>query len=86
MKAYVLIKVRTGEVTSVVHQLHRVKAIKSAEMTFGDFDAIAIVETGDLEAMGAVIAAQIQTIPGILSTNTVLAVEVDDYASPAPGR
>ena len=58
MKAYVLMKVRTGEITGVVRQLHRVKAVKTAEMTFGEFDAIAIVEAGDLEAMGTVIAAQ----------------------------
>ncbi|MBP8974740.1 MAG: Lrp/AsnC ligand binding domain-containing protein [Anaerolineae bacterium] len=77
MKAYVLIKVRTGEVTSVVRHLHRVKAVRTAEMTFGEFDAIAIIEAGDLEAMGTVIAAQVQTIPGVLTTNTCLAVEVN---------
>ncbi len=78
MKAYVLIKVNTGEVTSVVRRLHHIKAVRTAEMTFGDFDAIAIVEAGDLEALGAVIAAQIQMIPGIIKTNTCLAIEVDE--------
>jgi DNA-binding Lrp family transcriptional regulator len=78
MKAYVLLQVRTGEITAVVRQLCHVKAVKSAEMTFGEYDAIAIVEAGDLEAMGTVIAAQIQTIPGVTKTNTCLAVEVDN--------
>ena len=78
MKAYVLLQVRTGEITSVVRQLCRVKAVKTAEMTFGEYDAIAIVEAGDLEAMGTVIAAQIQTIPGVTKTNTCLAVVVDN--------
>jgi DNA-binding Lrp family transcriptional regulator len=77
VKAYVLIKVRTGEVTTVVRHLHHVKAVRSAEMTFGEYDAIAVVEAGDLEALGTVIAAQVQTIPGILSTNTCLAVEIE---------
>lgn len=77
MKAYVLIKARTGEVTTVVKHLHRVKAVRSAEMTFGEYDAIAVVEAGDLEALGTVIAAQIQTIPGIVNTNTCLAVEIE---------
>jgi DNA-binding Lrp family transcriptional regulator len=77
VKAYVLIKVRTGEVTTVVRHLHRVKAVRTAEMTFGEYDAIAVVEAGDLEALGTVIAAQIQTIPGILNTNTCLAVEIE---------
>ena len=78
VKAYVLIKVSTGEITEVVRRLHQIKAVRTAEMTFGDFDAIAIIEAGDLESMGAVIAAQVQTIPGIISTNTCLAVEVDE--------
>lgn len=78
MKAYVLLQVTTGEITSVVRQLCQVKAVKSAEMTFGEYDAIAIVEAGDLEALGTVIAAQVQTIHGVTRTKTCLAVEVDN--------
>ena len=76
MKAYVLIKVRAGEVAGVVRHLHRVASLTSAEMTFGQYDAIAILEAESLETMGRTIALDIQTIPGVESTNTCLAVDL----------
>ncbi len=76
MKAYVLIKIRAGEVSGVVQHLHRVASIKSAEMTFGEYDAIAILEADSLETMGIMIAQEIQNIPGVESTNTCLAVDL----------
>lgn len=77
MKAYILIDVRTGEIASVIRHLDRVAAVKVAEMTFGAFDAIAIVEAENLEALGRLIALEIQTIPGVLDTITCLAVHVE---------
>jgi DNA-binding Lrp family transcriptional regulator len=76
MKAYILIKIRTGEVKQVVRQLRRIELVKSAEMTFGPYDAIAIVENGDISKLGSLIASSIQTIPGIEQTLTCLAVDV----------
>jgi len=76
MKAYILIKVRTGEIKQVVKQLRRLEYVKSAEMTFGPYDAIAVIENGDINKVGAAIASDIQPIPGIEQTLTCLAVDV----------
>jgi len=76
MKSYVLIKVRTGEIREVVKQLRRTPSIQSAEMTFGPYDVIAIVENNDLSSLGALIASQIQPIPGVEQTLTCLAVDI----------
>lgn len=76
MKSYVLIKVRTGEIREVVKQLRRTPTVISAEMTFGPYDVIAIVENNDLAALGALIASQIQPIPGVEQTLTCLAVDI----------
>lgn len=76
MKAYILIKIRTGEVKPVVRELRKLPAVKSAEMTFGPYDAIAIVETEDLGVLGQLVAATIQPIPGVEQTLTCLAVDV----------
>jgi len=75
MKAYILIKIRTGEVNEVVKQLRKISAVKSAEMTFGPYDAIAVVENGDVSHLGTLLATVIQPIPGIEQTLTCLAVE-----------
>jgi len=76
MKAYILIKIRTGEVKQVIKQLRKIESVKSAEMTFGPYDAIAVVENGDVGKLGSLLASEIQPIPGIEQTLTCLAVDV----------
>ena len=76
MKAYILIKVRTGEIKQVVKQLRKLESVKSAEMTFGPYDAIAVVENGDISKLGSLLASEIQPIPGVEQTLTCLAVDV----------
>ncbi|MEW5940737.1 MAG: Lrp/AsnC ligand binding domain-containing protein [Chloroflexota bacterium] len=76
MKAYVLIKIRAGEVKEVVHQLRKVDGVVEAHMTFGPYDAVAVVETPDVAKLGSVTALAIQPIPGVEQTLTCLAVEV----------
>ncbi|HKZ68949.1 MAG TPA: Lrp/AsnC ligand binding domain-containing protein, partial [Anaerolineales bacterium] len=60
MKAYVLIKLQTGEIVEALHQLRRLKGVVSADMTFGPYDAVATIEAPDLKSVGQVVAADIQ--------------------------
>jgi len=76
MKAYVMIKVRAGEVKDVVGQLRKIKDIQEAHMTFGPYDAVAVVETSDIASLGRITALEIQPIPGVEQTLTCLAVDV----------
>jgi len=76
MKAYVLVNIRTGNVKEVVGHLRRVDSVVEAHMTFGPYDAVAVIETDDINGVGAVLANDIQPIPGVLDTMTCLAVDV----------
>jgi DNA-binding Lrp family transcriptional regulator len=76
MKAYVMIKIRAGEVKEVVGHLRKIQSVKEAHMTFGPYDAVAVVETGDVATLGQVTATEIQPIPGVEQTLTCLAVDV----------
>jgi len=76
LKAYILIKIRTGELRDVVRQLKRVEQVREANMTFGPYDAVAIVEANDINELGSVLASAIQPIPGVQETLTCLAVEI----------
>ena len=76
MKAYIMIKIRSGEVKNVVHQLRKIKEVVEAHMTFGPYDAVAVVEAADLAKLGSITALEIQPIPGVDQTLTCLAVEV----------
>ena len=76
MKAFVLIKIHAGEVKGVVRQLQKVEGVIEAHMTFGPYDAVAIVETSDISRLGSITASSIQPIPGVEQTLTCLAVDV----------
>ncbi len=76
MKAYVLIKTRPGEVKEVVRQLRKTENVTEAHMTFGPYDAVAVLETSDINGLGGLIASAIQPIPGVEQTLTCIAVDV----------
>jgi DNA-binding Lrp family transcriptional regulator len=75
MKAYVLITIRPGEIKEVVRRLRETAQVLEANMTFGPYDAVAIVEAEDLGRLGTLIASGIQPMPGVQQTLTCLAVE-----------
>ena len=76
MKAYVLINIRTGEIYDVIHQLKKISQVKDVNMTFGPYDAVAIVESKDIDDLGKILAGSIQPIPGIEQAMTCIAVEI----------
>jgi DNA-binding Lrp family transcriptional regulator len=76
MKAYVMIKIRAGEVKEVVDKLRKIQSVKEAHMTFGPYDAVVEVETADVATLGQVTALEIQPIPGVEQTLTCLTVDV----------
>jgi DNA-binding Lrp family transcriptional regulator len=76
MKAYVMIKIRAGDVHDVVRHLRKVEDVVEAHMTFGPYDAVAVVETADIAKLGRITAQEIQPIPGVEQTLTCLAVDV----------
>ena len=76
MKAYILINIRTGEVLDVVRQMRKIEQVTEINMTFGPYDAVAIVETKNLEELGKILAGSVQPIPGVEETLTCLAVEL----------
>ena len=76
MKAYVLIKIRAGEVKDVVRQMRKSKHVLEANMTFGPYDAVAVIDAVDINMIGNLIATTIQPIPGVQETLTCLAVDI----------
>ncbi len=76
MKAYVLITIRTGEIKDVLRQLKKVESVKEVNMTFGPYDAVAIIHAQDVNDLGRILAGEVQPIPGVAQTLTCLAVDV----------
>jgi DNA-binding Lrp family transcriptional regulator len=75
MKAYILINVRIGSITEVIHNLRKIDGIIEANMTFGPFDAVVVVKAESVNHLGRVIANDIHPIPGVKETITCLVTE-----------
>lgn len=75
MKAYMLITIHTGQIEQVVEHLRRVDGVIEANMAFGPYDVVAVVKAEDIKALGKIMAAHIQPIPGVLDTLTCLVVD-----------
>jgi DNA-binding Lrp family transcriptional regulator len=76
MKAFILINIRPGEITDVIRHLKKMPQVKDVNMTFGPYDAVAIVQAEDINDLGKILASGIQPIPGVEETLTCLAVEL----------
>lgn len=75
MKAYVMIHVRVGSLPEVVRNIRRLEGVQEANMTFGPYDVVAVIQANDPGHLGSLLASQIHPIPGILDTVTCLIVE-----------
>jgi DNA-binding Lrp family transcriptional regulator len=84
MKAYVLIKISTGDIPVALKLLRRLQCAREVTMTFGPFDAIAVLEAPSIEAISGCVAHEIQSIPGVVETCTCLAIDGIDQQTKAP--
>ncbi len=75
MKAFVLINIHPGQIHEVVRQLKKVEGVREATMTFGPYDAVAVIEASDINQVGRILAQGLQPIPGITQTLTCLAAD-----------
>jgi DNA-binding Lrp family transcriptional regulator len=75
MKAYILINVRTGNISEVLSHLKRMEGVQEADMTFGPYDIVAVVKVNDLHHLGLMLAQGVQPIPGVQETLTCLAAD-----------
>ncbi|MDX9993124.1 MAG: Lrp/AsnC ligand binding domain-containing protein [Anaerolineales bacterium] len=76
MKAFILFNIRAGEIADVVRHLGKIPQVKDVNMTFGPYDAVAIVHADSLDHLGKMLANEIQPIAGIEETLTCLAVDL----------
>jgi len=77
MKAFVLIELETGELKGAIRDLRKIHGVGEAHLTFGPFDAIAVIEADDLNHIARIVEHDIQPIPGVENTLTCLLVEGD---------
>jgi DNA-binding Lrp family transcriptional regulator len=75
VKVYVFINTKPGASEEVVKSIkERVKEVVQADSIYGRFDAVAIIETPNLEKVNELLYKVIEKDPNIIHTETSLAL------------
>ena len=73
-KAFVLIETAVGRNKEVVAALSQLEGMKSVDTVTGPYDVIAVIEGGNLNAVGDLVTGKIHPIAGITRTVTCLTI------------
>lgn len=75
MRVYVFINTKPGASEEVVKSIkERVKEVVQADSIYGRFDAVAIIETPNIEKVNELLYKVIEKDPNIIHTETSLAL------------
>jgi uncharacterized protein with GYD domain len=69
--AYILISCNVGSEQEVLSELKKIREIKTAMITYGEYDIVARVETDSGEQMAQMISSKIRQLQKIRSTVTL---------------
>jgi len=75
VKAYVMIKVHTGQADRLQEAVEAIDGVERAHIVAGDVDIIAVANVETPAAVKDIAAAEIQSIDGVGSTQTYIAMD-----------
>ena len=75
VKAYVMVKVHTGEADRLRDEIEQIEGVERAHIVAGDVDIIAVANVDTPAAVKDIAATEIQGIDGVGSTQTYIAMD-----------
>jgi DNA-binding Lrp family transcriptional regulator len=70
LRAYVLIQTEAGKALHVAGAIAGIDGVTSASAVNGPYDVIALTEAANVDDLGQIVVAKIQTVEGITRTLT----------------
>lgn len=70
LHAYILIQTEAGRALGVAEAIVGIDGVTSASAVNGPYDVIAVTEAANVDELGQVVIAKIQTVEGITRTLT----------------
>jgi DNA-binding Lrp family transcriptional regulator len=70
VQAYILIQTEVGKAASVAREISGMKGVTLAEDVTGPYDVIVRAEARNIDEMGRMVVAQVQSVDGITRTLT----------------
>jgi len=75
VRAYVMVKANTGEADRLRDEIEAIEGVERGHIVAGDVDLIAVVDVDSPAAVKDVAAGEIQSISGVSSTQTYIAMD-----------
>ncbi len=72
MRAYILVKVKTGREREALDAFHDIASLEEIDFLFGEFDYILTLQATDTATLARLIATRVRRAPGVLQTVTLL--------------
>ena len=69
--AYILIQTEVGKAAQVANEIVEIKGVQQAEDVTGPYDVIVRVEARNLDELGKLVVARVQSVNGITRTSPV---------------
>ena len=76
MFAYILIQVEVGKSRDVSREVGGLRGIVSADAVSGPYDVIAKADAQNLDELGKLVVAMIQSVPGVTRTLTCPVIHI----------
>ncbi|MDQ1710041.1 MAG: hypothetical protein QOG49_1426 [Frankiaceae bacterium] len=70
VQAYILIQTEVGKAASVARAIQEIAGVTQAEDVTGPYDVIVRAEADDVDELGKLVVARIQSVDGITRTLT----------------
>ena len=76
VEAYVLIQTEVGKAAQVAIEVAKIPGVKVSEAVTGPYDAIVHATSDDVDSLGKLVVARIQSVEGITRTLTCPVVKL----------
>lgn len=81
VQAYILVQTEVGKAAAVASAIADIRGVTSAEDVTGPYDVIVRAEATDVDQLGQLVVAQVQSVPGITRTLTCPVVHLSVTAA-----
>ena len=76
VQAYILVQTEVGRAADVARQIAEIAGVMQAEDVTGPYDVIVRAQADNVDELGRLVAANIQSVPGITRTLTCPVVHI----------
>jgi DNA-binding Lrp family transcriptional regulator len=76
VEAYVLIQTEVGKAAQVAGEVAKIAGVLTSEAVTGPYDAIVHAQSDDVDSLGKLVVARIQSVEGITRTLTCPVVKL----------